>query len=293
MTGRAGDGYFPRDSVLRHVHEQRAVGLLYGQRALAIGAIAPVNFIGTRLHTRALDRPFQRLVHTAKAFETIFFGTREEADRVLNFVHRLHEGVHGELPQNAGPFRAGTPYSAFDPQLMLWTVAVIADSAQAFYELFVRRLSDSEREALWADYVRFGELFGMPPDVAPSTYAEFRDYYRERLASHEAFLTDEARYVGSSILFHIPFPTTQTPALPLHNLVMRGALPPRVRELYGLSWTRPHALAFGAYVRAVRASLPLAPSRARSGWNTWFFDGVARTERARIARGRVIRGALA
>jgi hypothetical protein len=47
------DGYFPRESsILRRVHEERAVGLLYGQRALGIGAIAPLNFIGTRLHSR-------------------------------------------------------------------------------------------------------------------------------------------------------------------------------------------------------------------------------------------------
>ena len=32
-------GYFPHGSVLRRVHRERSVGLLYGQRALAIGAI--------------------------------------------------------------------------------------------------------------------------------------------------------------------------------------------------------------------------------------------------------------
>src|ERR671937_1433329 len=169
--------------MLRRVHEERAVGLLYGQRALGIGAIAPLNFIGTRLHTRALNKPFQRLVHTAKAFETIFFGSRAAADEVLDAVHRLHERVRGVIPQDAGPFPAGTPYSAFDPELMLWTVAVIADSAQVFYELFVRRLSDQEREALWQDYIRFGELFGMPRDAAPRTYPEFRAFWHERLAS--------------------------------------------------------------------------------------------------------------
>jgi hypothetical protein len=64
------DGYFPRDSsLLRRVHEQRAVGLLYGQRALAIGATNPLNFVGTISHTRARATPFQRLVKTAKMFE--------------------------------------------------------------------------------------------------------------------------------------------------------------------------------------------------------------------------------
>jgi uncharacterized protein (DUF2236 family) len=288
------DGYFPRaTSILRRVHEERAVGLLYGQRALAIGAIAPLNYIGTREHTRALDKPFQRLTHTAKAFETIFFGPKAQADRVLALVHRLHEDVHGTLPHDAGPFKAGTPYSAFDPDLMLWTVAVIADSAQTFYELFVRRLSDGERDALWRDYVRFGELFGMPRDAAPSSYREFREYYAQRLASPEAHLTEDARYVGSAILFHIPVPAIRQPAMQVHNLIMRGALPSRVRALYGLAWTPAHAAAYAAVVQAERASRPLLPRWARRGWNTTFFDNVARTEKARLARGERIYGALA
>jgi uncharacterized protein (DUF2236 family) len=288
------DGYFPRgSSVLRRVHEERAVGLLYGQRALGIGALAPLNFVGTRLHTRALDKPFQRLVHTAKAFETIFFGSRAEADEVLDAVHRLHERVRGELPEDAGPFPAGTPYSAFDPELMLWTVAVIADSAQVFYELFVRPLSASERDALWNDYVRFAELFGMPPDAAPGSYAEFRAWYEKRLASDEAYLTHEARYVGSAIMFEIPVPATRWPAMRVHNLVMLGSLPPRVRELYRLSWTAAHALAFRAAVAALKAPRPLVPERVRTGRCTADFDLVAETERARLARGEAIPGALA
>src|ERR1044071_4750259 len=99
MTGQ--DGYFPPGSMLRRVHEQRAVGLLYGQRALGIGALSPLNFVGTRRHTHALDRPFRRLVRTAKAFETIFFGSQAEADTVLGNVERLHGRVEGTLPEDA------------------------------------------------------------------------------------------------------------------------------------------------------------------------------------------------
>ena len=91
----ANDGYFPESSMLRRVHEQRAVGLMYGQRALGIGTISPVNFLGTLIHTRNPERPFERLARTGKAFETIFFGSREEADQVLASVHRQHEKVKG------------------------------------------------------------------------------------------------------------------------------------------------------------------------------------------------------
>ncbi len=143
LRGEVSDGYFPEGSILRRVHSERAVGLFYGQRALMIGALNPLAFVGTTEHTNAKLKPFQRLSHTAEVFETIFFGTRAEADRALAFVHRLHERVRGEMPEDAGKVPAGTPYSAFDPELMLWTLAVIADSGPFFYELFVDRL---ERE---------------------------------------------------------------------------------------------------------------------------------------------------
>src|SRR5437764_8953521 len=209
MSRRGGqdDGYFPRgSSMLRRVHEEHLVGLLYGQRALCIGALAPLNYVGTSEHSYAKLTPFRRLAHTGKAFELIFFGTRAEADHVLAYVRRLHDQVRGTLPEDAGPFPAGTPYSAFDPGLMLWTVAVIADSAQCFYELLVRRLSDGEREALWQDYIRFADLFGMPRSAAPQSYSEFRGYWRSKLASDEMFLTEEARYLGYATAFEIPLP---------------------------------------------------------------------------------------
>src|SRR5436309_12245991 len=103
--GRRGDtdGYFPRGrSVLRQVHEEHLVGLMYGQRALCIGALSPLNYVGTSQHSYARLTPFRRLVHTGKAFETIYFGSRAEADGVLDYVHKLHQRVNGTLPEDAG-----------------------------------------------------------------------------------------------------------------------------------------------------------------------------------------------
>jgi uncharacterized protein (DUF2236 family) len=288
-----GDGYFPRSSsVLRRVHEQRAVGLLYGQRALAIGAVNPLNFIGTRNHTWAQATPFKRLSHTALLFETIFFGSRAEADEVLAFVEHQHQPVHGELAEDAGEVKAGTPYSAFDPELMLWTVAVSAESALTFYELLVGKLSEPERDRFWADYVRFGDLFGMPREVAPRSHAEFREYFEHQLTRPEAHLTAEARYVGSAVMFEIPVPASRRPAMRIHNLLMVGSLPPVVREMYGLNWSAAKAAGFRATVAALRGARPLTPRRIRSGRNTASFDLVAETERSWIERGDIVPGSL-
>ena len=78
------------ESILRRVQGERAVGLLYGQRALLIGALDARNYVGTAEHSRYRDHPVQAAVGDAKMFETIFFGTRAEADKVLAVVHRMH-----------------------------------------------------------------------------------------------------------------------------------------------------------------------------------------------------------
>ena len=293
MKAMSDRGYFPRgESMLREVHEQRAVGLMYGQRALGIGALAPLNFIGTARNTQAVDRPFRRLVHSAKAFEAIHFGSRAEADAALAMVHRMHTRVNGELPEDAGPFAKGTPYSAFDPELMLWTVAVMFDSALYFYELFVRRLDAGEREALWQDYIRFAELFEMPRDVAPPTYPEFRAWYEDRLTSDEAHLTDEARYVGHAIMFHIPVVAREWPQMRVHNLIMLGSLPAGVRAAYRLPWSPAQAAAFRAAVAASRTVGSILPQSARVGSCDSFFERVQAEEDRRILRGEPIRGAI-
>lgn len=292
MSGSGGDerdraGYFPAGgSVLRMVHSERAVGLNYGQRALMIGAAHPVNFIGTQANTRSGNRPFLRLTRTAKVFETVFFGSRSEADRALGFVERLHERVRGELAEDVGRFPAGTRYSAFDPELMVWTVAVIADSAQAFYETLVRELDPDEREALWQDYLRFGELFGMPRESAPATYADSRDYWEGMWSGDALHLTDEAREVAMAIAYEIPLPRYLHGPREVHNLVLTGTLPERVRRLFGLRWTGAHEAAFRATVRAMRAARPLTPGGLRHGYNTSSFELVARTERKLVASGR-------
>ena len=285
-------GYFPPGSVLRRIHGERIVGLMYGQRALALGALDPRNFVGTRTHTRYAERPFHRLATTGKMFEEIFFGTKADADRVLAAVHRMHATVKGELPEDTGPMPAGTPYSAFQPELMLWTIAPAADSAVYFYELFVRELSEAERDAFWAEYVRFGELFGMPASVAPGSWAEFREYVAGKISGPDAHLTDEARFTGSAVMFEIPTARSRWPAMRVHNVVMKASLPERAREHYRLRFTAADAAAARAAVATARAMRPLTPRSVLRGRCTKYFDDVDAAERRMLARGKTAPGSL-
>src|SRR5690606_28171281 len=156
------------------------------------------------LSTKAGAHPFTRLARTAKIQETVFLGTREEADRVLEAVHRVHDQVQGRLPWAVGKHPAGTPYSAFDPELLLWTLAVIADSGRAIYEAMVAPLSETELDDLWHDYIRFGELFGLPRTEVPRSYPSFRAWFDERLASPDLHATEHALQMAPLVAFEQP-----------------------------------------------------------------------------------------
>lgn len=274
--------YFPPGrSMARRVHGDRAVGLLYGQRALLIGALEPLTYTGTMLSTNAGDHPFTRLARTAKIQETVFLGTHAEADRALAAVHRLHERIEGTLPEAAGPHPAGAVYSAFDPELMLWTLAVIADSGRAMYEAMVRPLGEAEREALWQDYVRFGELFKLPAAAVPASYPEFRAWFEGRLASPDLHATPHALEMAPLVAFDQPVPPAARANLAAQNLVIKGTLPPRVREIFGIGWSRAHEAAFRSLTASHRRARHAFPRQVRRGRNDAFFDVVTQGERRR------------
>jgi uncharacterized protein (DUF2236 family) len=265
----------------RRVHGERAVGLLYGQRALLIGALEPLTYTGTMLSTRSADRPFQRLARTAKIQETILLGTREEADRALAVVERLHQRVKGELPEPAGSHPAGTAYSAFDPELMLWTLAVIADSGRAMYEAMVRPLSDSEREGLWQDYVRFGELFGLPRGDVPGSHREFSAWWEERMSSPDLQATEHGLEMAPLVAFRQPVPAPARGNIIAQNHIIKGTLPPRVREIFGIRWGHGHEALYRTMTAAHRRARHLFPHQVRRGRNDVFFDVVTESERRR------------
>jgi uncharacterized protein (DUF2236 family) len=265
---------------------ERAVNLLYGQRALMIGALQPVGFIGTTQRSKAHDRPWKRLVHTAEVFDAVFFGMREEADKALAFTRRLHERVNGTIAKPVGPYGPETRYDAFDPELMMWVTAPVFDSARVLYETLVRRLGPAELEQLYRETVQWGELFGMPREAMPATYGAFVRWWPRLLTSDSVFLTEEARMVGLNIGLRMPAPRALQPAMRMAGFLLVGSLPPIVRCHYGLRWGRRDQLAYGGIALAARRSRPLVPSSIRRGSSAEAYQLLSRTERARVRAGR-------
>lgn len=287
------EGYFPPTSMAVRALRQRAVGLTYGQRALVIGATHPVLFVGTAQHTTHRETPWTRLALTARLFETVFLGSRAEADRALAFTARQHATVAGRTEVDGGPHApAGTAYDAARGDLMWMTAAFTLDSVEVMHDLLVHRLSTGEREALLGDFIEWACLFGMPREAAPSTYAGFRSHLDDRLTNGAAFLTEEAKLVGSYLAGSAGYPLPGPAALgsPALATVVVGSLPRPVRVLYGFSWSAAQEAGFRAITRGSRTAhaLPLLPrTPLLRGPSRDSYRAVAATERHHLRHGRV------
>lgn len=257
------DSYFTDSSMLRRVHREWAVAFS-GPRALLMQATHPVAFEGFFAHTGAMDEPYERLARTAKVMDTIAFGSREDADRATRRVRAMHRRVRGELTEPAGRFPAGTPFAADDPQLLLWVLATLVDSALVVYDRYVGSLSRVERDAYWQDYRVIGSLFGLQDGEMPADIDAFDDYMRDMLEGDDLFVTPAARQLAIQIVMRPPVPLIRRPVLELVNFITVGLLPSRLRRQYGLRWNPVRSLALrGGAEYAKRVIVPLAPEGLR------------------------------
>ena len=257
-------GYFTDASLLRQVIGDRLTGLS-GPRSLLLMAAHPVAFAGFFAHTGALDDPYARLQRTATVMNAVAFGTRQEADRLTRRVRAMHRRVRGELAEPAGRFPAGTPYRADDPELLLWILGSLADSALLVYGKYVRSLSDAERDALWRDYRVVGRHFGLRERDMPRDVDAFDAYMARMHASGDLHVTPQARELAVDVVLRPPVPLHLRPLLELVNQTTIGLLPRDLRRQYGFSWDplRAAALHGGAeYVKRLLA--PALPGRVRT-----------------------------
>jgi uncharacterized protein (DUF2236 family) len=255
--------YFTDDSLLRRVHREKVVALS-GPRALLMMAAHPVAFEGFFMATGSLDDPYKRLRRTAEVMDAIAWGPKAEADRKTRRVRAMHARARGVLPHEAGRFPAGTPWAADDPELLLWIIACLVDSAVTVYERYVTGLSSAERDAYWRDYRTIGRLFGLADADMPATWDDFEAYMSDMLDSGDLLVTPTARAVGIEVVLRPPVPLKVRPLVELANFITVGLLPGSIRRGYGFSWDPARAIVLrGGAEYVKRVLVPLLPSSLR------------------------------
>jgi uncharacterized protein (DUF2236 family) len=231
---------FDDTSEIRRVHRERAVQL-HGPRALLMQAAHPVAFEAFYGGTGALGDPYARIARTARVMDVVYFGDRDDVNRETARVRAMHH-------------RAGVDR----PDLLLWVLASLADSAIVTHERYVGSL---DREAYWDDMRHVGRQFGLRVRDMPRHLDE---YVTDMLASDVLRVTPRARELAVQIVLRPPVPTIGRPLLEIVNAAIVDLLPVRLRREYGLAMDplrRTITRANAEYVR--RFVVPFLPPRLR------------------------------
>lgn len=266
VPARELDGFFPADSMVRQLHRLR-ITAISGVRALLMQACDPLAVVGFDRHSRIFSDPRARLISTDRNMSRIYFGDDATAKATGKTIRAMHRRVKGEVEADYGPIPAGTAYAADDPELMLWTLATLADSALVYYERFVGSLTDEERQDYWSGYRRIGKLLGMPASSLPKTEPELREYVHGRFTDGSLYISEEIAVRAKAIIFDPPFTgftkVAVTPLTEAVKLSSVGLLPREIRKLYGFSWDPARATILESLALQIRLGQKVWPDQIR------------------------------
>ncbi|MDH2413080.1 oxygenase MpaB family protein [Nocardioides sp. CER19] len=204
---------------------------LVREQALMLGAGSTVCYqlarkgvgLGVAEHSTTLTRPFDRLRTTLTYVDVMILGSDEERRAITRLVNRAH-----------APVRSEGRYSAYDPDLQLWVAATLAHNAIFVYEKVWGPLDPAGRERIYRDSQIFGNALQVRPEQWPATTADFETYWDRTLDALEPEPTVQ-RYCRALLDPHGQ-PRGLRRLAPLQDLMTRGNLDPRARDVLGLTW---------------------------------------------------------
>jgi uncharacterized protein (DUF2236 family) len=247
-------------AISRTINAERLV-LLAWSRAVLLQFAHPLIAAGVYEHSSFGASPWaaaRRLKHTVRAMLALTFGSEAERALTLEGIRAIHRRVRGKLRADVGPFRAGTPYSAEDPALVLWVHATLLESVSIFYELIRFPLSAAERDAYCVEAAPVALALGARPSDIPRSQAALHEYINRMYASGEIAVGKQARELAAQILTP-PFGLLGAPAAVINRVLTLGLLPTFIRRQYGFEWTLRDERALALVVPALcalRKALP-------------------------------------
>ena len=246
-------GFFGPGSVSWRVDRELIV-LAGGSCALLMQAAHPVVAAGVVQHSTYATDPFGRLMRTLTSSFDVAFGSRERADAAIRRVNAIHASVRGRLPD-------GAPYSASDPEALLWVHATLVDTALRVYSRFVEPLSPADEQAYHEEAAQVATLLGVAPSDLPDRIGDLRAWMDGMVESGRVRVTPDARGIARTVLR----PISWVPSLAWEaaHLVSRAMLPAPLRRQYGLCWSPARERGIDRLAALSRRALPLLPPIAR------------------------------
>jgi uncharacterized protein (DUF2236 family) len=256
-TDQRDYGFYGPGSVAWKVGREAAV-LLGGSRAVLMQIAHPLVALGVSAHSDYMTDPFGRAARTFMHGEWLTFGSIEKARRSARTINRLHGGVHGVLPIDAGAFSRGTRYNARYPELLLWVHATLVDTLLLCYPLFIGPLTYAEQDAYYQQSKAVAHLLGLPPERMPATVRDLQAYVQEMVYSNQLAATPQARQLAQQVLFP-PVPSIFRPVMHLNYQLTCALLPEPVRAIYGFEWNQRRQCLFDFSAWSLRQVLPRLP----------------------------------
>lgn len=188
------EAYFVKDTPIRLVHADAVSMMIGGIRSLLLQMLHPHALQGVLDHSNFREDMHGRLQRTARFIAVTTFGHRDDADALIARVNRIHEQVHGTLPD-------GTPYSARDPETLAW---VHVAEALSFLDAYIRYVKPGMSFADQDEYFRQFALIArkLGADPVPETRRgaeELMRHFRGQLRP-----SPEAREIANLVLSQKP-----------------------------------------------------------------------------------------
>ena len=246
------------------VHREMAL-LLGWPRAILMQFAHPLVAQGVADHSHFSTDVFgrwRRLARTLDAMLTLTFGTEADARAVAARINGIHDRVAGHLPVDAAARRGGTPYSARDPELLLWVHATCVQSFMLGYETFVRPLARAARDRYCEESADGAVAFGIPAPWLPRTAAALDAYVDEMLERGPIAVGDTARGLAAEVVAPRS-PLALRPAFAVLRWMTAGLLPPRMRDAYGFAWSARRQQGLDVVAAAARVVIPRLPETLR------------------------------
>jgi uncharacterized protein (DUF2236 family) len=260
--------------------------LLAWSRAILLQLAHPLVAAGVADHSSFRDgglAAVRRLHLTVKAMLALTFGGERGRAAALEGIKAIHRRVHGHIPAAAGRFPAGMPYSAEDPDLVLWVHATLLDSIPLMYEHVVQPITAQDRDAYCAEAAAVAIDLGARHSEVPRTWDALRIYMDRMYASQSIAVSAQARDLASAVLAP-PFAPFVAPAAWINRAVTVGLLPPHIRREYGFSWSASQKRTLRRLTAALRALRRVTPSAIALWPEAKQVSSLARRSRAKAAQ---------
>jgi uncharacterized protein (DUF2236 family) len=234
--------------------DREVVVLAGGSCALLMQAAHPVVAAGVVEHSTYATDPFGRLRRTLTTSFDVVFGTRSRADAAIRRVNAMHASVRGQLP-------GGAPYTAGDPEALLWVHATLIDTALRIYSRFVRPLTPEEEREYLVEAALVAERLGVLPADLPSEVPELRAWMAGMIERERVRVTPAARLVARTVLY--PSRLLPRVAWDAAHLISLATMPDPLRRQYGIRWSARREAGVERLAAVARRTLPLVPPPLR------------------------------